>query len=71
MIMPKWRFKFRFNFAEKIECGSVVNDTLTSPGYPDGYPRNMDCIYSVPIPLDMAMKLTFIEFDVEYDSKCE
>lgn len=61
----------QFNFAEKIECGSVVYDTLTSPGYPNDYPPNMDCNYSVPIPLDMAMKLFFHEFDMEYDSKCE
>ena len=63
--------KIQFNFVEKIECGSVVYDTLTSPGYPNDYPPNMDCNYSVPIPLDMAMKLFFHEFDMEYDSKCE
>lgn len=51
--------KIQFNFVEKIECGSVVYHTLTSPGYPNDYPPNMDCNYSVPIPLDMAMKLFF------------
>ena len=72
MIMQKkTRLTFTFNVTEKIECGSVINDTLTSPGYPDDYPPNMDCNYSVPIPLDMAMKLIFHEFDMEYDSKCE
>ncbi|XP_078384780.1 CUB domain-containing protein 2-like [Oculina patagonica] len=57
--------------SETIECGSVVNNTLTSPGYPDNYPNKMDCNYSVPIPHDRALKITFYEFDVEGAKDCE
>ena len=57
--------------AEIDECGSMVNNTLTSPGYPDNYPSNMDCNYSVPIPQGMAMRITFHEFHMEYYSNCK
>ncbi|XP_078384784.1 uncharacterized protein LOC144667259 [Oculina patagonica] len=60
-----------FPLPEAKECGSVVNNTLTSPGYPNNYPSNMDCNYSVPIPPGMAVKITFYEFDVEYDVSCK
>ncbi|XP_078342712.1 tolloid-like protein 2 [Oculina patagonica] len=53
------------------ECGSVVNNTLTSPGYPNNYPGNMDCEYLIPIPHGMALKITFGEFHMEYDSSCK
>ena len=49
----------------------MVNNTLASPGYPDNYPSNMDCNYSVPIPIGMAIKITFIEFDVEDNTECK
>ena len=49
-----------------VECGSVVNNTLKSPGYPnDDYPKNMDCIYLVPIPSGMAMNISFKDFVLE------
>ena len=47
-----------------IECGSVINNTLTSPGYPNNYPRKMECHYTVPIPDGMAIKMDFNYFDV-------
>jgi len=50
----------------EIGCGSVVNDTLTSPGYPNDYPNNLDCVYQVPIPNGMVLGITFHDFDVEY-----
>lgn len=50
---------FAFSFTG---CGSVSNDTLTSPGYPHGYPSNLQCVYTVPIPHGMALKITFQDF---------
>ena len=52
-------------------CGSVTGNTLTSPGYPIIYPNNMDCIYQVPIPDGMAMKIDFRDFHVGFLSTCE
>jgi len=46
-------------------CGKVVDNILKSPGYPNDYPNNTDCIYGVPIPRGMDMRVTFKEFDVE------
>jgi len=60
----------KFTVADN-DCGAVVNNTLTSPGYPDRYPNNMDCYYSLPIPNGMAMRITFHEFNVEYHPNCE
>ncbi|KAL9955905.1 hypothetical protein ACROYT_G037304 [Oculina patagonica] len=57
-------------FHRTVQCGSVVNNTLTSPGYPNDYPSNIDCYYSVPIPQGMAMKISFDYFDVELGFKC-
>lgn len=53
-----------------IDCGSLVNNSLTSPGYPNSYPRNMYCSYSVPIPDGMAMNISFGDFEVDYHPSC-
>ena len=53
-----------------VECGSVVNNSLSSPGYPGNYPNDMDCNYSVPILPGMATKITFHEFFVESSYRC-
>ncbi|XP_068681838.1 cubilin-like isoform X2 [Montipora foliosa] len=48
------------------DCGSVQNNTLRSPGYPNNYPSNMDCVYRVPIPLDQELEIYFKDFKLEY-----
>ena len=48
------------------ECGSVVNNTLRGPGYPNSYPPNMDCNYSIPIPPGVMMEIHFHEFNLEF-----
>ena len=57
-------------FALAVPCGSVVNNTLTSPGYPDDYPLNKNCVYNVSIPHGKALKLKFKTFNLEYSSDC-
>ena len=51
-------------------CGSVVNNTLKSPGYPNNYPRNMDCTYTIPIPRNEIMIISFVDFELEDHSSC-
>jgi len=46
-------------------CGSVVSNSLKSPGYPSNYPNNMNCVYQVPIPYGMAMNIYFSDFYLE------
>ena len=41
---------------------SVVNNTLKSPGYLSYYPSN--CVYKIPIPRGMALKIYFQFFDL-------
>ena len=48
----------------------MVNNTLTSPGYPKNYPNRMYCNYSVPIPEGMTMIIDFQEFDLENETSC-
>ena len=52
-------------------CGSVVNNTLTSPGYPNDYPKQMHCVYKVPILRGLALKITFQDFNLQEDSLCK
>ena len=47
-----------------IGCGSVVNNTLTSPGFPTPYPNNMHCVYNVSIPSRKALKISFSKFSL-------
>ena len=58
-----------FDFAE---CGSVVqyNTTLTSPGYPNYYPINMNCTWTWKIPAGKILKVTFASLDMEPRWNC-
>ncbi|XP_078362124.1 uncharacterized protein LOC144646412 isoform X4 [Oculina patagonica] len=54
------------------ECGSVVNNTVKSPGYPNNYPNGTDCTYVVAIPQGKRMNISFYDFDVEHEpTRCE
>lgn len=56
-------------------CGSLLVDRdiemIVSPGYPDRYPRNMDCNYTLPIPNGTVMAIVLYDFDLEYHSSCK
>ena len=51
-------------------CGSVVNNTLKSHGYPYYYPSDMDCYYTIPIPRNRTMNISFIDFELQYNVVC-
>ena len=57
------------------ECGlggyfSTTNGTITSPSYPDNYPGNADCIYTISQPTGTVILLNFLSMDIEDDSTC-
>ena len=52
------------------DCGSFRKNTLRSPGYPNNYPRNMDCVYRVPIPFDQKLVIDFNFFSLENTWNC-
>ncbi|KAK2569857.1 CUB and peptidase domain-containing protein 1 [Acropora cervicornis] len=49
-------------------CSPIVNNTWESPGYPNSYPRNLDCNISLPIPSGAEMRIFFQAFYLPYDS---
>ena len=52
-----------FIFFEGL-CGFVQNNELVSPGYPNNYPHNTDCNYTVYIPYGKALQIYFYVFRV-------
>ncbi|XP_022784886.1 cubilin-like [Stylophora pistillata] len=53
-----------------FDCGSVTNNKLRSPGYPLGYPSNLDCNYSVPIPPNTQMQIMIWDLQLEDHALC-
>ncbi|XP_015762664.1 PREDICTED: uncharacterized protein LOC107341715 isoform X3 [Acropora digitifera] len=51
-------------------CGSAQRNSLRSPGYPNYYPSNMNCIYRVPILFDHYLVVYFTYFSLENHSSC-
>ena len=45
-------------------CGYIQYNQLTSPGYPNRYPHNMDCTYWFYIPYGKALRIYFDVFEV-------
>ena len=61
---------FYFFALMHAEC-PVIENTITSPGYPNDYPSNTDCISSVPIPQGMVINITISELILEDSASCE
>ena len=48
-------------------CGRHINEpngTLESPGYPNNYPSNADCIWVISAPKGHHIELEFKRFDI-------
>ena len=63
-------YKLTMRFVLTLECGSVVNNSLKSPGYANNYPQNMHCVYSIDIPQGMEMKIDLKDFEMEDTPSC-
>ena len=53
-------------------CGgslSGVTGTVSSPNYPNNYPSNSDCTWTITIPEGIIL-LSFTNLDVESNSGC-
>ncbi|XP_052804094.1 uncharacterized protein LOC128234115 isoform X2 [Mya arenaria] len=50
-------------------CGIIIGEALegiiTSPHFPDHYPPNIYCVWTVQVPTGMTMKLDFVFLDME------
>ena len=54
------------------ECGggyfSTTNGTIISPSYPENYPHNLDCIYTIYQPTGTVILLNILSMDIDYES---
>ncbi|XP_064472120.1 cubilin-like [Ornithodoros turicata] len=63
-----------FNAVYIAACGgryTDLNGTLTSPGYPNEYQGNRNCNYSIEVPLNNVIQLTFQMLDIEESGHCQ
>nr|CAD7425032.1 unnamed protein product [Timema monikensis] len=74
-IQSSYESSGKMNFTLKYSsspCGGVLNgpeETVSSPNYPNNYPPNTDCAWSVSYPEGQAIKIHFISLNMEAD--CE
>ena len=62
------------NTTNYIECGGYeapiyINNAdygqVLSPGFPNPYPNNADCLWHIEVSKGMALNITFKEFKIE------
>ena len=49
---------------------TTTKGTLKSPSYPDNYPKNMDCVYTISQPNGTIIKLIFHNMDIQMTHSC-
>ncbi|CAM9270170.1 unnamed protein product, partial [Lampetra planeri] len=50
------------------DCGENFNSptgSFSSPNYPNYYPNNRDCVFTITVPVNMQVTLNFSSFDLE------
>ena len=58
-----------YRIGELGECGGTFTfpvGTFTSPSYPDSYPNNADCIYTISQPTGHVILLNFLSMNLYY-----
>ncbi|XP_050435751.1 cubilin [Adelges cooleyi] len=56
-----------------IACGGTfdtIRGTISSPNYPNGYPRDAECVWILKSSAGNRMTLNFIDFQLESDEFC-
>ncbi|PIO32797.1 hypothetical protein AB205_0035460, partial [Aquarana catesbeiana] len=64
---------FSANFF-KVACGGFItklDGTITSPGWPNEYPMNKNCVWQVVAPAQYRISLQFEVFDIEGNDVCK
>ena len=54
-------------------CGGEFNNVIghmSSPSYPNNYPANEDCIYTIMQPSGTIIMLTLLKMDIEIHMSC-
>ena len=55
------------------QCGGnhyTDSGVLASPNYPEAYPTNLSCIWTLTVQEKDTINLIFIEIDLEYNQDC-
>lgn len=68
-----WR-AFLKSFLHLLACGgnyTSAQGTITSPGYPNSYPLNAECIWTLNTSPGNRISLSFSEFDIESSENCD
>ena len=56
-----------YNFGACGDSFTTPNGIITSPSYPDNYPDNADCIYSISQLNGTVIMLNLLSMDIEMD----
>ena len=55
-----------FFSGDLVLTNHIRNGHFTSPNYPNSYPHNIDCMWTITVPTDKRVQVDFIEiFDIE------
>ncbi|XP_074920757.1 astacin-like metalloendopeptidase [Chelonoidis abingdonii] len=57
-----------------VKCGSTLTGTsgvITSPNYPNRYPKNQDCFWVISAPADVKISLIMVFFELEDIDECK
>ena len=71
-LFPRYQLCLFYTFALlNAGCGTVIENTLRSPGFPNDYPNNTDCITAIAIPQHMVINITINELYLENSISCK
>lgn len=64
----------RYDILPLLGCGRVLNaitGAIMSPNYPNEYPMNRECNWTITGHTHDVIELTFIIVDLEYSAACQ
>ena len=67
------RLSFFALFISPGSCNQSLNGSygsFNSPNYPNNYPHNQNCFWTISVPYGNHVSLEFLSFSVEYWSGC-
>ncbi|XP_058663852.1 embryonic protein UVS.2-like [Ammospiza caudacuta] len=63
---------FRASY-NRVNCGATFRDSkgvITSPNYPNKYPKNRACFWVITSPVGYKISLKMLSFELEYSDRC-